>query len=229
MADFINKPQENVQKIVEAIKSEAEEKAEQIKKNAEEQFKIQKNNIVNTEKDKIIEEYKKRLEKLIVDRRIQRSAKINEQRLEKMKARFDLIEKLKGEISNKIGQSVSDPNKYKTVFKQLIIQALIKLMEPKVELKVMKKDLQLARELKTECENEFKAIVKRECNRDFNCTVVINEHHSLEEENPQVIGGVVLTCDGGRIQVNNTLNARVDLAFQEFLPDIRRILFPSMK
>lgn len=91
MADFINRPQENVQKIVEAIKSEAEEKAEQIKKNAEEQFKIQKNNIVNTEKDKIIEEYKKKIEKYQVDKRIQRSAKINESRLEKMKARFDLI------------------------------------------------------------------------------------------------------------------------------------------
>lgn len=106
---------------------------------------------------------------------------------------------------------------------------MIKLMEKKVELKVMKKDLKLAAEVKGDCEKMFKEIVKKECNRDFPSTIHINEYHSLEEENPRVYGGIVLTCDGGKIQVNNTLNARVELAFQEFLPDIRRNLFPSMK
>jgi len=39
MAEF-NRPQENISKIVDAIKQEAEEKAEDIKKSAEELFKI---------------------------------------------------------------------------------------------------------------------------------------------------------------------------------------------
>lgn len=59
-------------------------------------------------------------------------------------------------------------------------------MEKKVELKVMKKDLKLAHEVKEDCEKEYREIVKRECNRDFSCTIVINEHHSLEDENPKV-------------------------------------------
>lgn len=38
-------------------------------------------------------------------------------------------------------------------------KALIKLMEKKVELKVMKKDLKLAYEVKADCEREFTEIV----------------------------------------------------------------------
>jgi hypothetical protein len=37
---------------------------------------------------------------------------------------------------------------------------MIKLMEKKVELKVMKKDLKLAQEVKGECEKTFHDIVK---------------------------------------------------------------------
>lgn len=70
MAEF-NRPQENISKIVDAIKQEAEEKAEDIKKSAEELFKIQKNKLVSTEKDKIIEDHKKRVAKYAVDKRMQ--------------------------------------------------------------------------------------------------------------------------------------------------------------
>lgn len=70
MADFMNRPQENISKIVEAIRQEAEEKAEEIKRNADELFKIQKNKLVSTEKDKILEESKKRSEKYGIDKRM---------------------------------------------------------------------------------------------------------------------------------------------------------------
>jgi vacuolar-type H+-ATPase subunit E/Vma4 len=33
----------------------------------------------------------------------------------------------------------------------------------------------------------------------------------------------------GRIQVNNTLEDRIELGYQEFLPDIRAGLFPDYK
>lgn len=68
----------------------------------------------------------------------------------------------------------------------ILKQALIKLMEKKVELKVMRKDLKLAQEVKADCEREFKEIVMKECNKEFVCTIVINEHHVLEDENSKV-------------------------------------------
>lgn len=63
---------------------------------------------------------------------------------------------------------------------------MIKLMETKVELKVMKKDLKLAREVKEECEKEFRSTVLAECKRDLSCIIVINADHALEDEIPNM-------------------------------------------
>lgn len=43
------------------------------------------------------------------------------------------------------------------------------------------------------------------------------------------IGGVVLTCLEGKIVCSNTLENRLNLAFQESLPDVRNGLFPDLK
>ncbi|EGR30264.1 vacuolar ATP synthase subunit, putative [Ichthyophthirius multifiliis] len=226
MIDF--NPRDRVNKMVDAIQSEAEEKAENILKLANEQFKIQKNNLVNSEKDKIIEEYKRKLENFSVQKRIERSSKVNEHRLSKMQLRFSLIEKIRDSLKEQLIRTLDDSNKYKLFFKSLIVQSMIKLMEHKVELKVMKKDLNLARQVKNECEQEFKEVVRKECNLDFPCVIIINDYHLLEAEIPDIIGGIVLTCDEGKIKVVNTIDTRVLLAFQQFLPDIRQGLFPNM-
>ena len=43
------------------------------------------------------------------------------------------------------------------------------------------------------------------------------------------IGGIALTCLIGKIVCSNTLENRLNLAFQESLPDIRNGLFPELK
>ena len=40
-------------------------------------------------------------------------------------------------------------------------------------------------------------------------------------------GGVVVTCCNGRIICDNTLDSRVDLAYEKLQPVIRRLLYPS--
>jgi len=59
-------------------------------------------------------------------------------------------------------------------------------MEKNVELKVMRKDLKLAQEVKTECENEFKKIMQAECKKEFISIITINKDHALEDENPKM-------------------------------------------
>lgn len=64
--------------MVNAIKQEAQDKAQSIKDIAHQQFNIDKNRIYNQEKEKIVEHYKKELENYCVKKRIERSAKISE-------------------------------------------------------------------------------------------------------------------------------------------------------
>jgi len=41
------------------------------------------------------------------------------------------------------------------------------------------------------------------------------------------LGGVVLSCNDGKSKCANTFAYRIELAFQEFLPDIRESLFDN--
>jgi len=44
-----------------------------------------------------------------------------------------------------------------------------------------------------------------------------------------MIGGIVLAAQRGSILCNNTFDARLDLGYQDSIPDIRRIIFPELK
>ncbi|CAD8154652.1 unnamed protein product [Paramecium pentaurelia] len=224
MADF--NPQERVKKMVNAIKAEANEKAEQIKDMAAQQFRIEKNKLLNQQKERIIEEYKKKIESYTIEKRIQRSSKINQSRLSKMQARFELIQRLKEEVRQKMTKLIQDQSVYKELLKNLIIQGMIKLLEPRIELTCLEQDVQLIRTILQECQEEFSIIIKRETTKDFKTTLSINQSQYLtEKQGKPILGGVVLSCANNRIVCSNTLDDRLELSLQEFLPDIRNGLF----
>ena len=57
-------------KMIEIIQSEASDKAMKIRENASAQFTIEKNKILNQQKDKVIQEYTTKLEQYSVQRRM---------------------------------------------------------------------------------------------------------------------------------------------------------------
>jgi V-type H+-transporting ATPase subunit E len=51
------------------------------------------------------------------------------------------------------------------------------------------------------------------------------EKTSKGDENIKCFGGVILTSEDGLIVCKNTLDSRIDLAYQHMLPSIREHLF----
>lgn len=68
MSDF--NPMDRVKKMVAAIRSEAKEKADQILENGMQQFKLEKNKIINQQKDKIIHDYQVKIGQYSVQKRM---------------------------------------------------------------------------------------------------------------------------------------------------------------
>ena len=68
MNDF--DPKDRVKKMVAAIRSEAKEKADQILEHGMQQFKLEKNKIINQQKDKITQEYKVKIDQYSVQKRM---------------------------------------------------------------------------------------------------------------------------------------------------------------
>ena len=70
--------------------------------------------------------------------------------------------------------------------------------------------------------------------RDVPCKVELDKTKHLPVYNEQegvesCMGGFISHARKGRIVCSNTLDDRLQLCYQEAIPDIRRLLFPSFK
>eukprot|EP01016_Furgasonia_blochmanni_P045146 TRINITY_DN632_c0_g1_i1.p1 TRINITY_DN632_c0_g1~~TRINITY_DN632_c0_g1_i1.p1 ORF type:complete len:154 (+),score=64.67 TRINITY_DN632_c0_g1_i1:161-622(+) len=113
---------DRIKKMEKLIKDEAEEKARTIRENAEQQYNIEKNKIINQMKEKVLQEFREKLENYSVQKRIERSSKINNSRIKKMEQRFAVINKVREEAATKLRSQLSDPSIHKPLMKKLIIQ-----------------------------------------------------------------------------------------------------------
>ena len=85
-----------------------------------------------------------------------------------------------------------------------------------------------------EYKNLMSTQVKAFKGKDVPCRVEIDDSKYLSVYNEQegaesCMGGLILHARKGRIVCANTLDDRLALCYQEAIPDVRRILFPSFK
>ena len=155
-----------------------------------------------------------------------------------MKTVNSLIEKLYQDARNRMVEKTKDKALYKGLLKDLLLQGLIKLMEAEVTIQCRKSDLDVVKSIIDPAVKEYKEIMQREVEafkgKDLPCKVLIDEKKSLPEYDSRegvesCIGGIVLHCRKGRIVCSNTLDERLQLCYQEAVPDIRRMLFPSIQ
>ncbi len=111
-------------------------------------------------------------------------------------------------------------------------------MEAEVSVRCRKSDENLVLSVIESAIDEYKEIIQREVKRfqgkDVPCKVTIDKNKYLPEYNEKeggesCMGGLVIHCRRGRIVCSNTLDERLQLCYQEAIPDVRRILFPSFQ
>lgn len=125
------------------IDQEANEKAAEIDAKAAEEFNIEKDNLVNQQKQKILQFYQKKEKQIELQRKIQNSNLQNQSRVAILKAREDLIQRLKDDAAQNLGTVSQDRDKYLELLTNLIAQCLYTLIEKEVFIKCREKDVQL--------------------------------------------------------------------------------------
>eukprot|EP00829_Urostomides_striatus_P010551 TRINITY_DN2492_c0_g1_i5.p1 TRINITY_DN2492_c0_g1~~TRINITY_DN2492_c0_g1_i5.p1 ORF type:complete len:233 (+),score=60.12 TRINITY_DN2492_c0_g1_i5:125-823(+) len=209
-------------------KLEAYEKAYEIEIIGLNELENEKDRILKEEMTKINEEYDKKKKEFETQQKIERSTKINECRVRKMKKRDELLEQILKDGKQKLkDETCLETPEYKELIKQLIIQGMIKLMEPDLQLIVVEKDKKMVEEVLKECEKEYEELMKKETERDYKCTLRIDDTKKLEHE--QECGGITLVTTDGRIVCVNTIASKLALVYEQLLPKIRGLLFPKMK
>eukprot|EP01121_Diplochlamys_sp_Union-15-3_P013416 TRINITY_DN415_c0_g1_i1.p1 TRINITY_DN415_c0_g1~~TRINITY_DN415_c0_g1_i1.p1 ORF type:complete len:244 (+),score=58.56 TRINITY_DN415_c0_g1_i1:111-842(+) len=217
--------------MVSFIKKEAEEKANEIAVKAEEEFTLERGRLVQAQKLKIMKDFERREKQVEVQKKIAYSNELNKSRLTILKAREDGIQLLFNEAKHKLVAISKNDSEYRPLLKKLILQGLYKLGESNVELRIRPEDKTLASSLVDEIKKEYSAKTGGQVNITFNETNPLPHGPSGKEDDEAqyCTGGVILSCRDGKIVINNTLDARLELAYGASLPAIRKILFSTIQ
>ena len=175
----------NLQKMIQYIKQETEKKVSNIKKEADKEANLEKALIIKPEKEKIAKKMEKDLEDYKTQMKIAQSQKMNKLRLEKLKVKIDCVnsvfEDAKKELNKKIK---NNPEQYKKILKDLLVQGFIKLLDDKINVLCKKEDLDIVKGLIEEAKSEFLEKLKKEAKKSSqieNLEVTLDEKYFLPE------------------------------------------------
>ncbi|XP_010545282.1 PREDICTED: V-type proton ATPase subunit E3 isoform X1 [Tarenaya hassleriana] len=224
---------QQIQQMVRFINQEAEEKANEISISAEEEFNIEKLQLVEAQKKKIRQEYEKKEKQVEVRKKIEYSMQLNASRIKVLQAQDDIVNHMKEEGAKELLKASHHNffghhhHEYKKLLKDLIIQCLLRLKEPSVLLRCREEDLHMVESVLDDARDEYAEKAKVHApeilvDKDIFLPPAPSgdDHHG-----PHCSGGVVLASRDGKIVCENTLDARLEVAFRKKLPEIRKWLF----
>ena len=210
------------------IKNQGELKIAEIKSSADAEFIKGKEILISEETLKINDKFDKDLKQAEINTKIARSAELNLKRIDKMKEINLMVTKLQEEALTKLGEELKkNPKKYGELLQKLLLQGLIKLMEPSVTLRVRKCDLPVMNaQLKGAIDTYKDMLIKQTLQykdrkaETINCKVTIDEKNYLPEKYTDkdgkkhgCIGGFVMYARKNRIVCSQTLDDRMALVY----------------
>ena len=175
----------NLQKMIQYIKQETEKKVSNIKKEADKEANLEKALIVKPEKEKISKKIEKELEDYQTKMKIVQSQKMNKLRLEKLKVKIDCVNSVFEDAKTQLVKKIkSNPEEYKKILKDLLVQGFIRLLDDKVNVLCKKEDFDVVKSLIEEAKNEFLEKLKKEAKKSAqieNLEVTLDEKYFLPE------------------------------------------------
>ena len=211
------------------LRQNAHEKAFEIKVLAQRQFEKARDKEIIQGRKQLKEEQDKKIGKLNQDLNIAKSKMNNNVRLTKMAERNVCLKDLKENMLQKmIDERQSNKARYLATVKNLILQSMIKLLEPSLKILCREEDVEDVKGMTGDIESEYKKFMTDSTGRDeYECALSVIEEKFLTDDVDKGCGGIILYSDNERIVCPNMLINRLDLAFEEMLPQIRATLFPT--
>lgn len=220
-----------IQQMVNFILNEAKDKAEEIEAKALEDFNIEKLKLVQQMKDKIRQEYVRKAKAVETQCAIARSTAINRSRLEKIKARQEVLGRVTEDVTSKLQAELRSEPKHKQLITDLITQGLLMLLEDDVTVQCRQCDEKLVQGCLNDAASKYTQVIRQQTGVSKSVKLSIDKSGFLPGPpgggaGKSCIGGVTLSCSNGSIKVNNTLDERLKLTMELDKPAIRSLLFP---
>mmetsp|Transcript_4302 Transcript_4302/g.6619 ORF Transcript_4302/g.6619 Transcript_4302/m.6619 type:complete len:235 (-) Transcript_4302:1109-1813(-) len=218
-----------IHQMVNFIKQEAQEKANEIMVKAEEEFNIEKLRMVEAEKQKIRKDYERKEKQVEVQKKIAYSMEVNASRLRCLKTRDEALQEIVSDVTKILADIGKPSDKYKQLVKELIFQGLVMLSEKQAIIRCREVDLFFMNEAIAQATSEYKKKTGNDVKITVDSSKFLPPPPSPANAGASCAGGIILTTANGKISLNNTLDARLDIAYQSQLPKIRKTLFGAAK
>lgn len=218
-----NQVNDELNKMQAFIRKEAEEKAKEIQLKADQEYEIKKTGIVRAETSAIDSNFSARRKKITLQQQITKSTISNKMRLKALNCREESLNDIFDEAKSRLSELVST-GKYRDILVALVVEGMIKLLEPAVVVRLTEKDYKKFGKDSKLIDNIVKSYKDTVKGRDIE--VSIAEDNFLQEN---AIGGCIVSDSEGRIEVNNSLTERLHILSQEALPAIRLEIFGPSK
>eukprot|EP00421_Protoceratium_reticulatum_P005890 CAMPEP_0168371488 /NCGR_PEP_ID=MMETSP0228-20121227/7799_1 /TAXON_ID=133427 /ORGANISM="Protoceratium reticulatum, Strain CCCM 535 (=CCMP 1889)" /LENGTH=223 /DNA_ID=CAMNT_0008384381 /DNA_START=71 /DNA_END=742 /DNA_ORIENTATION=+ len=215
---------QRIQQMVSFILSEADEKAREITKRGEEEFNIEVHKLLTEQKDKTRQTYERKVKQIETQYAIAKSMAINRQRLEKIKARQEVMCKVAEDVKVNLVKEMKDQAKSKPFVAKLIVQGLLMLLESEVTIRCREADKDLVKSCLSQAADEYSKAIKEQTGATKACKLSIDDKHYIPSSS---LGGVMLSCQDGKISIDNTIDLRLQLVMEQDKPAVRRLLFPG--
>mmetsp|Transcript_48559 Transcript_48559/g.98003 ORF Transcript_48559/g.98003 Transcript_48559/m.98003 type:complete len:233 (-) Transcript_48559:186-884(-) len=225
--------QKQIEQMTSFILSEATDKAQEIQKRGEEEFSIEVHRLITEQKEKIRQTYERKVKQIETQYAIAKSMAINKQRLEKIKARQEVMGKVSTDVTHKLTEAMKDQAKSKAFVTKLIVQGLLMLLEPEVVVRCRECDKALVNSCLAQAASDYAAVIKKETGAAKTCKLSVDDKTYLPappvagSDAPSCLGGVLLLCQNGKITIDNTMDLRLRLVMEQDKPAIRAQLFPG--
>ncbi|EZG43831.1 putative vacuolar ATP synthase subunit E [Gregarina niphandrodes] len=230
--------QRQIDQMVAFIINEAKDKAAEIEAKSQEDFNVEKLKALQSMKEKIRQNYRKKAKDLETNRAIAQSAAINKARLKKIAARQMKINDAVKTASKSLQELGKDQSKYSRLCCELIVQCMLRLMEPHVLVRIRKQDENVVtNDILKAAQQKYSAIlenagikgqtVKAELDKEFYLPPAPASNADDASAAASCTGGVVVTSADRKIKCDNTFDSRLQLVVQQKLPEIRKVLYEN--
>jgi len=217
-----------IAQMVSFIEQEAQEKADEIKAKADEEFEIKKLGFVETAKQKLRTEFDRKEKNIEVEKKILQSTTLNKQRLRLLASQEESLEDLKKAAKEALVKLAADKAEYKKLLENLLLESLLELGETNVTVRCRKADVPIVQEVIGPAAEQFKKLKTLPLTAQLdNKEFLAPAPASPDSDAPSCLGGLQVLAAGGTISMANTLDARLDIAVAGLLPQIRTKLFPG--
>mmetsp|Transcript_84305 Transcript_84305/g.149002 ORF Transcript_84305/g.149002 Transcript_84305/m.149002 type:complete len:233 (+) Transcript_84305:74-772(+) len=225
--------QKQIEQMKDFILAEAKDKATDIQKKGEEEFSIEVYRLINEQKEKVRATYERKTKQVETQYAIAKSMAINKQRLEKIKARQEVMQMVAKDVQGKLAEELESQDKNQKFITQLIVQGLLMLLEPEVVVRCRQSDVGLVNACLKAASEQYSQLIKMQTGASKTCKLAVDSQNFLSpapvpgREGASCLGGVMLFCQGNKISVDNTIDARLNLVMEQAKPAIRGLLFPQ--